>query len=794
MINKSPVSSTKADTLLKLKNMVKNSKIVRGLSFNFYEWKNHEEKILDGVQKEFNPRRIIIRSSAVGEDTKEWSMAGQFESVLGVDSRKREEIRSSVNKVFGSYKKKGSIKFMNQVLVQFQVEDILLSGVVFTRGLQNNSPYYIINYDSKGSTNSVTSGIEGRTVKISRFLPEEEIPEKFRKLILAIKETERLMPNNGLDIEFGINKKKEVIIFQVRPITTKKTGIYEEVIKRRLKSLEDKFRLIEKANQRVSGEKKIFADMPDWNPAEIIGDSPGYLDFSLYNNILMESAWHEARISQGYDAGTPSRLVVLFGNKPYVDVGSTFSSFIPGGLSKELRRKLILFYMNKLRKNPELQDKVEFDILHTCYDLRFKERSKEFLENGFNEKEIDELKSALINLTNNLVVNSKKNIKNDLKSLEKMKKNRKKIKISDQDEHVFSSLKCAKLLLNDCRKFGTVQFSRLARLAFIGKILLKSLVQKEIISADFYDSFMESIRTVATEFEEDFELMSGGRLSKEKFIRKYYHLRPGTYDITSKRYESNLDLIKSGGDINFKIERKKGFALDKEIAKKIKEELMKEGLKFNSKELFTFIRSSIESREFSKFEFTKNLSDAIELIAIAGEEMGFSREEMAILKIEDILAIEDLDRERIGNLWKRKIIERGFLREIDSHLELPPILFSVKDFYFVRYNSSRPNYITSKEVTARLYDINKADSRPSEIRGKIVMIENGDPGYDWIFTKGPAGLITKYGGVASHMSIRCAEFGIPAAIGCGILFDKLKDKGRINLDCKLKKIVPLEIE
>ena len=97
MINKSPVSSTKADTLLKLKNMVKNSKIVRGLSFNFYEWKNHEEKILDGVQKEFNPRRIIIRSSAVGEDTKEWSMAGQFESVLGVDSRKREEIRSSVN-------------------------------------------------------------------------------------------------------------------------------------------------------------------------------------------------------------------------------------------------------------------------------------------------------------------------------------------------------------------------------------------------------------------------------------------------------------------------------------------------------------------------------------------------------------------------------------------------------------------------------------------------------------------------------------------------------------------------
>lgn len=35
------------------------------------------------------------------------------------------------------------------------------------------------------------------------------------------------------------------------------------------------------------------------------------------------------------------------------------------------------------------------------------------------------------------------------------------------------------------------------------------------------------------------------------------------------------------------------------------------------------------------------------------------------------------------------------------------------------------------------------------------------------FTKGIKGFITKYGGMASHMAIRCAEFEIPAAIGCG---------------------------
>ena len=53
------------------------------------------------------------------------------------------------------------------------------------------------------------------------------------------------------------------------------------------------------------------------------------------------------------------------------------------------------------------------------------------------------------------------------------------------------------------------------------------------------------------------------------------------------------------------------------------------------------------------------------------------------------------------------------------------------------------------------------------------------------FTKNPAGLITKYGGVASHMAIRCAEIGLPAAIGCGeIIFDYLSTSSKIFLDCK----------
>ena len=49
----------------------------------------------------------------------------------------------------------------------------------------------------------------------------------------------------------------------------------------------------------------------------------------------------------------------------------------------------------------------------------------------------------------------------------------------------------------------------------------------------------------------------------------------------------------------------------------------------------------------------------------------------------------------------------------------------------------------------------------------IVVIENADPGYDFIFSYKIKGLITQYGGSNSHMSIRCLELGIPAIIGIG---------------------------
>ena len=125
-------------------------------------------------------------------------------------------------------------------------------------------------------------------------------------------------------------------------------------------------------------------------------------------------------------------------------------------------------------------------------------------------------------------------------------------------------------------------------------------------------------------------------------------------------------------------------------------------------------------------------------------------------------------------------------------IRLPQVLYDEAGVYIIPFQVSHPNFITHNKITAACIHLSVDDSSPA-LAGKIVLIENADPGYDWVFTKNLSALITKYGGVASHMSIRCAEIGLPAAIGCGeILFEKLKSAHKILLDCKNKEILILE--
>ena len=795
---KNAIMSTKADTLRALNPLLKHSSIEKPFIFTLKEWKSNKEQILEHIKNEFSKNLIVIRSSAVNEDTYDSSMAGYFDTELNVPSDNLKMVENSINKVIDSYGDKKSLSDLNQILIQPQVTKIKMSGVVFTQTLENGAPYYTLNYDdSTGYSDNVTKGLGNKTVYLSKFCSPKNYNNDFYKLVMAVKEIEGLIPKTPLDIEFAINDKEEVIIFQVRPLILKSKSyeLKEEDFESVISEFKYKFSKFSQKKNNLACEYTYFADMPDWNPAEIIGDRPNYLDYSLYDYVITDKIWHEARTSQGYYDVNPSKLVVLFGNKPYVDVRNTFNSFTPSSISKELREKLVNFYMNKLKNHPELQDKVEFEILYTCYDLIFDERSKELMENGFNKEEINDLKNALINITNNLILTSPISIKEDLqtnKHLALSKKEKEELLKNNKKEPRLL-INVALDLLNNCKEKGTLQFSRLARLAFIGKIILKSLIKREIISKNDYDSFLSSISTVATSLNVDFMLLSQDKINKNVFLDKYGHLRPGTYDITSMRYDLNPKILETDFNPPLRLNDKKDFILDKILIKNINDELNKHKLNFRAEELFNFIKESLEARELSKFEFSKDLSYAIELIAEAGNLLGFSREDMAQLDIESLFKILDNDLNETVTSWRNLIDWRNKQKDLYSRIILPPIIFSEKDFEIISYYSTKPNFITRKKLTSEVLNLNSIEKNDlSNLKDKIILLESGDPGYDWIFTKNIAGLITKYGGVASHMSIRCAEFGLPAAIGCGELFDKIKNESHLLLDCGGGKIVPLK--
>ena len=70
------------------------------------------------------------------------------------------------------------------------------------------------------------------------------------------------------------------------------------------------------------------------------------------------------------------------------------------------------------------------------------------------------------------------------------------------------------------------------------------------------------------------------------------------------------------------------------------------------------------------------------------------------------------------------------------------------------FSQNQPNFITSEIVSGEVKYVEETEE-DAELGGKIVLIESADPGYDWIFSHNIKGLITKFGGVNSHVNQVC---------------------------------------
>lgn len=764
---------SKSKTLLELENKIDNAIILPQIAFFYEQYKDNPSLIFSEIiKKGWDKQTLIVRSSDENEDGNESSNAGKFLSIGNINGK--EALEKAIKLVFESM----GLEKHKMVFIQPYLVKVDLSGVVFTLDPNTGGNYFVINYDdSSGRTDTVTSGKGGDLKTLYVFKEQKPILEKkeFEKLIELCFELEDYFKCNNLDIEFAI-KDGTIYLLQVRPLTIGIASVSVSEQKIVLENIGEQITKRRKKHPDLFGSYSIYGIMPDWNPAEMIGTHPRNLALSLYKEIITDSVWAYQRDNYGYRNMSSFPLMIDFYGMPYIDTRISFNSFIPKKLERCVAEKLVEFYLNKLKKHPEYHDKIEFKIVYSCYTFNTKKEIEELLKNGFSVQECNEITNALHDLTNSIL--SMKLLENDLGKIDILKH-----KCFNVRNSKLSKLDKVYWLLEYCKRYGTLPFAGIARAGFIAMEFLNSLVQIQIFSEEDKEKYMKGLNTVGKKM-----IIDAKELDEILFVEKYGHLRPGTYDICELCYASS-EIYKNLVNASVDADRISGeFIFQKSQIDEIEKQLNQHQFDIDTYEFIKFIKTAIEGREFAKFEFTRVLSEVIELIAEIGAEYGFSRQDMSYINIRIFLDLHAKSDFNIKELIENSICIGRAVEEKASSIVLPHLLWNEKQVFCFQQKKDEPNFITQKKCEAEIVEL----PSDGDIDGKIVIIKNADPGYDWIFSHNIRGFVTAFGGANSHMAIRCAEFGIPAAIGVGLKsFDTYKKCNRLRIDCINRKVVEL---
>jgi adenylylsulfate kinase-like enzyme/phosphohistidine swiveling domain-containing protein len=766
---------TKAESLEALAPVLRSARVLPQVRFSVGDWLADSARVLSAVTAApWSSGRVIVRSSARSEDGAASSLAGKYDSVLGVAGSAA--VAQAIDRVIDSFADDGSDD--DQIFVQPMLDRVAMAGVAFSRS-PGGGPYSIINYDDRsGLTDRVTTGL-GDNLETFLCLKSrhDACPALLAPVIALVQELETLLGSDAIDVEFAVGDDGQLYLLQVRPLAVdSQDREADAMVDTALADVARKVELLSRPHPYLHGSRAIFGVMPDWNPAEIIGVRPWPLSLSLYRELITDAIWAYQRDNYGYQNLRSFPLLVSFHGLPYIDVRVSFNSFIPRDVPDSLAGRLVNYYIDRLLSEPHLHDKVEFEIIFSCYTLDLPKRTSSLTDRGFSPEDIAEFSGALRRLTNRIMHGDTALWRRD----------RAKIDILVQRLPTICKAKIDKIsriywLIEDCKRYGTLPFAGLARAGFIAVQLLQSLVEVGVLSTEELATFMASVDTVGSRIGQDF-----AQLPKEEFLARYGHLRPGTYDILSPRYDEAPDLYFDWSAARPMAAAPPRFVLSIEQLRRIEQLLKEHDLEIDVLSFIEFIKAGIEGREYAKFVFTRSLSDVLSLIRQLGEDHGLSAEDCAFLDYDVIRTLYS----ESGSVRETLLESVAHGRErhaLTRNLVLPPIIASPGEVFAFHLPPSQPNFITRKSVTAPVASISDP---PESFAGRILFVPSADPGFDWIFTRQISGFVTQFGGANSHMAIRAGELGIPAVIGAGeALFQRWQSARKLCLDCTNQKVL-----
>lgn len=705
------------------------------------QWHSQPEEVLALCHGMFSGPLVAVRSDAQVEDQMHATRAGEFCTLLNV---KFDGLAQAIERVVQSMPGQPQDHFLVQQMVC--APDFV--GVASSHRIADGAPWYCIEL-AHDDTAAVTGGrATGRQVAVARDGLAVALPTLAgaeRAALALLSEIEGLVGPVPLEMEFALtaagSDALQAQLLQVRPLTTARHWPVVRSVRSpaRLPCLE--FLQQTDALAQVAGDRTVLSLMSDWNPAELIGAHPRPLALSLFKALIADGVWWQARAGLGY-APTPRKNVALLQvlqGRPFVDVRRSANSLLPARLPPSTRQVLVNHWLSGLDREPALHDKVEFQVFRTVRDFAPPGALGAVAVPGLGPQSGAQWEAALGELTTRMM---------NMGSFAPLASLNTAIAALERDELAGQT---ASRLLQRCRQ-GTAAFAAIARIAFAAEAQLRSAVQRGALAPDRALALRAAARSSPTHAAHPAVAVG--------------HLRPGTFDITQPTWSAAADRAAS---VHGAAYGGQPFALAPQEARALQTLAAEAGLPLGATAWVHWVQRAASSREWGKFVFSRHLSAALEAIAAQAMAVELDREQMSWLTLAQWRQGRAIAAPAARALhWARCAEQARAEHQWQAGLITGPVLRAQRDRYVADSLGALPNFVGTRVARGPLIVLSDPQPRPRcALHGAIVLVSQADPGFDWLFDHGIVGLITQWGGANSHMAIRCAEFGLAAAIGCG---------------------------
>ena len=196
-------------------------------------------------------------------------------------------------------------------------------------------------------------------------------------------------------------------------------------------------------------------------------------------------------------------------------------------------------------------------------------------------------------------------------------------------------------------------------------------------------------------------------MNVKKFLRKFGHIRPLMYSISSKNFSENLNKYFPKKNRNQKDNNKKKLykKLSKRNIGKVNNLIKKHYSYLNFKSLKKITIEAIEEREYSKFIFSKCINEIFNNLIKLGKELNIEREDLEYIDIKTIKdSYNNLGIDKFAIDLKRQIQTNKKDYLLSCEIPMPDFISKSSDIYEFETSFSKGNFFTNYTIVGDIVE------------------------------------------------------------------------------------------